>query len=178
MKFAPVFASALCLATSAFAASPGPTPANLPPAIPAPEDKPYPGTIGLSIDATDLDRKIVKVHETIPVTAGDLTLLYPKWLPGTHAPEGAIDRFAGLEIRANGQKIAWVRDTVDVYAFHLTVPAGASKLDIDVPVSVAGQRRCRRCRHLRRTSLTLEPIRLGRSIRRGLSPARSAWRPT
>ena len=114
----------------ALAASPGPVPAAPTPAIAAPEDKPFPGTILLSIDATDIDRKVVRVHETIPVQPGDLTLLYPKWLPGTHAPEGAIDRFAGLEIKANGQKIAWVRDAVNVYAFHLTVPEGAAKLDV------------------------------------------------
>src|SRR5271156_4011324 len=115
----------------AFAAgSPGPMPATPTPAIAEPQDKPFPGTIQLSIDATDIDRKIVRVHEVIPVEAGELTLLYPKWLPGTHAPEGAIDRFAGLEIRADGQKIAWARDPVDIYAFHVTVPAGASKLDL------------------------------------------------
>jgi predicted metalloprotease with PDZ domain len=116
----------------AFAAgSPGPVPATPTPAIADPQDKPFPGTILLSIDATDIDRKIMRVHEVIPVQAGELTLLYPKWLPGTHAPEGAIDRFAGLEIEANGQKIAWMRDPVDVYAFHLIVPAGVAKLDID-----------------------------------------------
>jgi len=116
---------------AALAASPGPVPAASAPPIPAPEDKPFPGTIQLSIDATDIDRKIVRVHEVIPAGAGDLTLLYPKWLPGTHAPEGAIDRFAGLTVTANGQKVAWVRDPVDVYAFHLTVPAGASRLDVN-----------------------------------------------
>jgi predicted metalloprotease with PDZ domain len=113
------------------AASPGPMPAPSAPAIPAPEDKPFPGTIQLSIDATDIDRKVVRVHEVIPAGPGDFTLLYPKWLPGTHAPEGAIDRFAALTVTANGQKVAWVRDPVDVYAFHLTVPAGASKLDVN-----------------------------------------------
>jgi len=124
----------LCLmalsAGPALAASPGPIPAAPTPPIPAPEDKPFPGTIQLSIDATDIDRKVVRVHEVIPATAGDLTLLYPKWLPGTHAPEGAIDRFAALTVTANGQKVDWVRDPVDVYAFHLTVPAGTTKLDI------------------------------------------------
>jgi predicted metalloprotease with PDZ domain len=122
--------AAIALPLFAFAASPGPVPAAPAPAIPAPEDKPFPGTIQLSIDATDIDRKVVRVHEVIPAEAGDLTLLYPKWLPGTHAPEGAIDRLAGLTVTANGQKLAWVRDPVDVYAFHLTVPAGAPKLDV------------------------------------------------
>jgi predicted metalloprotease with PDZ domain len=113
------------------AGTPGPIPAPPVPEIAAPQDKPFPGVIQLSIDATDLDRKIVKVHETIPVEPGEMTLLYPKWLPGTHAPEGAIDRLAGLEIRAGGEKVSWIRDTVDVYAFHLTVPRGASSLDVD-----------------------------------------------
>jgi predicted metalloprotease with PDZ domain len=122
--------SAASLLTLSTLASPGPTPATPTPAIAEPQDKPFPGVIQLSIDATDLDRKIVRVHEVIPVEAGALTLLYPQWQPGTHAPEGAIDRFAALEIQANGQKIAWVRDPVQVYAFHLVVPAGATKLDV------------------------------------------------
>jgi predicted metalloprotease with PDZ domain len=131
MRAAPAVAFAVLFAASTFAAaSPGPTPAAPTPAIAEPADKPFPGTIQLSIDATDLDRKIVRVHEVIPVEAGPLTLLYPQWLPGTHAPEGAIDRFAGLEIQANGQKVSWARDTVQVYAFHLTVPVGVAKLDV------------------------------------------------
>jgi predicted metalloprotease with PDZ domain len=141
------------------AASPGPVPATPAPAIADPRDEPFPGTIQLSIDATDIDRKIVRVHEVIPVEAGALTLLYPKWLPGTHAPEGAIDRFAGLEIKANGQTIAWMRDPVNVYAFHLTVPAGAAKLDIDFqylsPVSdPVGEA------EITANMMVLEPIRL------------------
>ena len=134
MRAVPVVASAFSFAALLAAptlASPGPTPAVPTPAIAAPEDKPFPGTIQLSIDATDLDRKIVRVHEVVPVEAGaPLTLLYPQWLPGTHAPEGAIDRFAALEIQGNGQKIGWVRDPVEVYAFHVTVPAGVTKLDV------------------------------------------------
>src|SRR5205814_2268562 len=82
-------ALALFLAAApALAASPGPVPAAATPPIAEPEDRPFPGTIQLSIDATDIDRKVVRVHEAIPATPGDLTLLYPKWLPGTHAPEG------------------------------------------------------------------------------------------
>jgi predicted metalloprotease with PDZ domain len=128
----PVLAFRLLAGSAALAAgSPGPVPAAPTPAIAEPQDKPFPGTIQLSIDATDIDRKIVRVHEVVPVEAGDLTLLYPKWLPGTHAPEGAIDRFAALVIKANGQTIAWTRDPVNVYAFHLTVPAGVARLDVD-----------------------------------------------
>ena len=40
----------------------------------APADVAYPGTLKLSVDATDLDRRIFRVHEEIPVAAGPLTL--------------------------------------------------------------------------------------------------------
>ncbi|HKD24190.1 MAG TPA: hypothetical protein VKB71_19375 [Rhizomicrobium sp.] len=104
----------------------------MPPGIPAPADKPYPGTIKLSVDATDTQRAIFRVHETIPVTqSGLVTLLYPKWLPGNHGPSGPIDKFAGLVIRAGTSRLSWKRDTVDVYAFHVLVPNGTSALDID-----------------------------------------------
>ena len=100
--------------------------------IPAPQDRRYPGTITLNVDATDLDRHIFTAHETIPVSrAGDLVLLFPKWLPGDHSPTGELDKFASLTIRAGGTPLAWVRDPVDVYAFHVPVPQGAAALDLD-----------------------------------------------
>jgi predicted metalloprotease with PDZ domain len=102
------------------------------PRIPTPQDNdPYPGVIRLAVDASDVTRHIFRVKETIAVVSGALTLLYPKWVPGTHGPTGRIDSLAGLMIRANGQRVEWTRDTVDVYAFHLTVPDAASSLDIE-----------------------------------------------
>ena len=104
----------------------------MPPAIPAPQDKPYPGTIRLTVDATDTMRAIFRVHENIPVVQpGPLILLFPRWLPGYHGPTGPIDMFAGLTIRAGNSRIAWTRDPVDVYAFHVIVPGGAKSLDLD-----------------------------------------------
>jgi predicted metalloprotease with PDZ domain len=58
-------------------------------------------------------------------------LLYPKWLPGTHAPEGPLDRLAGIKITASGAPVSWTRDPVDVYAFHVHPAAGVKSLDID-----------------------------------------------
>jgi predicted metalloprotease with PDZ domain len=109
----------------------GPSPASLPAPVVAPQDKPYPGTVRLSVDATDLAHAIFRVHEIIPAKAGPLVLLFPKWLPGNHGPSGPIDKFAGLVIRAGGRQLAWTRDTVDVYAFHVAVPKGTSALDCD-----------------------------------------------
>jgi predicted metalloprotease with PDZ domain len=117
--------------SAAAPASLGPVPAPLPPAIPAPLDRLYPGTIHLSVDATDTTRGIFHVHETIPVRSGPLVLLFPKWLPGNHGPSGPIDKFAGLVIHAGGTRLSWVRDTVDVYAFHMIVPQGATALDCE-----------------------------------------------
>ncbi|MEP7296580.1 MAG: peptidase M61 [Burkholderiales bacterium] len=98
---------------------------------PAPADTPYPGLLTLQVDATDLDRRIFRVRETIPVTPGPLTLHYPQWLPGNHAPTGVIGSLAGLKISAAGRPVAWQRDPVDVYAFRLDAPAGATALDIE-----------------------------------------------
>ncbi len=123
--------AAALLATSAAAQSPQPQPVPLPPPTIAPVDRPYPGTITVDVDATDLDRRIFTVHETIPVAAGPLTLLYPQWLPGKHSPRGPIDKLAGLVIHGGGQRIEWTRDPVDVYAFHLDVPAGVAAIDLD-----------------------------------------------
>ncbi|MGE7205063.1 M61 family metallopeptidase [Sphingomonas sp. NPDC019816] len=100
--------------------------------IPDAVDTPYPGTIKLMVDATDTDRGIFRVKETIPVAkAGPMALLFPKWLPGAHSPRGEIEKLAGLVIKANGQVLPWTRDPVDVFAFHIDVPAGAQALDVE-----------------------------------------------
>ncbi len=112
--------------------SPGPQPLPLPVQIAAPKDIPYPGAIRLDVDATDLERHIFKIRETIPVRGGEsLALLYPQWLPGNHSPSGRVDKLAGLLIYANGARLEWVRDPVDVFAFHVNVPAGATALEVN-----------------------------------------------
>ena len=104
----------------------------MPAEIAAPKDARYPGTIRLSVDATDLEHHIFNVRETVPVRPGAQTvLLYPQWLPGNHSPSGPIAALAGLVISANGARLEWKRDPVDVYAFHVAVPAGAASLDVN-----------------------------------------------
>jgi predicted metalloprotease with PDZ domain len=100
--------------------------------IPAARDIPYPGTIQLTVDASDVMRGIFKIHQRVPVPgSGDFVLLYPKWLPGNHAPSGQINKIAGFKATANGQDLKWVRDTLDVYAFHIDVPNGVTAIDVD-----------------------------------------------
>ena len=97
--------------------------------VPPPQDTPYVGTLALHVDASDTAQGIFRVHETIPVKAGALTLLYPQWIPGDHSPTGPIAMLVGLTLTANGKPLAWTRDKYNVYAFHLDVPADVSSID-------------------------------------------------
>ena len=108
--------------------------------VPPPQNIPYPGTMKVSVDATDIDHRIFSVHEIIPVKPGPMYLLYPQWIPGDHEPSGPIDKVAGLMIRANGQTLAWKRDEYNVYAFHVDVPAGVSSIDVDFKLLTAQNR--------------------------------------
>ncbi len=104
----------------------------MPPRTEAPQDLPYPGLLKVTVDATDTDRHIFRVHETIPVAkAGPMTVLYPQWLPGNHAANGPMKNIGGVVFHADGKVIPWMRDPVEVFAFHIDVPQGATSIDID-----------------------------------------------
>ena len=99
--------------------------------IPQAKDIAFPGTMTLDVDATDTDQGIFRVRQTLPVPhSGPMVLLFPKWLPGTHAPRGQIEKLAGLVVKANGKTLEWKRDAEDVYAFHISVPEGTKQLDL------------------------------------------------
>ncbi|HLX25096.1 MAG TPA: peptidase M61 [Usitatibacter sp.] len=89
----------------------------------------YPGVITLSVDATDLDRHVFHVKESIPVAQGALRLLYPQWIPGHHSPGGHIKLLTGLKLTGAGSEIAWHRDPKDVFAFEVMVPHGVDTLE-------------------------------------------------
>jgi predicted metalloprotease with PDZ domain len=111
--------------------SPGPQPVPLPPPIVAPVDTPYPGgTISLLVDVTNVTDRVLNVQEKIPIKGREITLLYPEWLPGTHSPSNPVSALAGLVITANGKRIAWVRDRVNMYAFHVEAPQDANTLEL------------------------------------------------
>jgi predicted metalloprotease with PDZ domain len=88
-------------------------------------------TIQLTVDATQAPERIIRTHMVIPVKPGPLTLYYPKWIPGEHQPDGPIANVAGLKFSANGKTIPWTRDLLDVFTFHVDVPAGVSELGVD-----------------------------------------------
>ncbi|MGC2500455.1 MAG: M61 family peptidase [Acidobacteriaceae bacterium] len=88
------------------------------------------GFTSITVRLPNPQQQILYVHEVMPVRPGPLTLLYPKYIPGDHAPDGPIEDMMGLEITAAGKRIAWFRDEVDMFTFHLTVPAGVDSIDI------------------------------------------------
>ena len=89
-------------------------------------------SIQLSVDLTDAPRNIYHSRLTIPVKPGPLTLVYPEWIPGNHRPSGPIANVTGIKMEAAGQTLAWQRDPVDMYAFHVDVPAGANELHVSM----------------------------------------------
>ncbi|HET7268785.1 MAG TPA: M61 family peptidase [Oleiagrimonas sp.] len=95
-----------------------------------PQDVPYPGLLTIDINLSQAPRRIFQVRETIPVEPGPVTLYYPKWVPGEHAPTGPVSRVTGLVIKADGETLDWHRDSLDMYAFHVEVPEGAGQINL------------------------------------------------
>lgn len=123
---AAIITSAALFASPVNAQKSAPQPLPIVDAVPDPVDEPYdPGAMSLEVDATDTARGIFRVKQYIPVQMVEqLTLLYPKWLPGKHAPRGALAELAGLQFRDQaGALLKWSRDPVEVYAFHVEMPA-------------------------------------------------------
>jgi predicted metalloprotease with PDZ domain len=132
LRIALCAASTLAMAAAVPAAeTAGPTAIAPITQIVAPKDRAYAGEIQLAVDATDNNRRIVHVHETVSGIGPDTVLLYPKWLPGAHAPEGPIDRLAGIRMAAQGAPVSWKRDPVEVYAFRVHSKSGTIDIDFD-----------------------------------------------
>ena len=95
--------------------------------------------VTISVDATEAPRKIFHTRMTIPTKPGSLTLYYPKWIPGEHGPTGPVQDLAGLKFSAGGKSLAWRRDLLDGWTFHVEVPAGVSSVEASLDfISPAG----------------------------------------
>jgi predicted metalloprotease with PDZ domain len=123
-----VTAGAGALAQSATRSAPVAVPVER--TIPAAQDVPFPGTIGLTIDATDVTRGVFRVTETIPVPAGqtELILQLPVWLPGKHGPRGTMNLIADVRFEVDGKPAAWSRDPIETSAFRIPLPSGAKEV--------------------------------------------------
>lgn len=94
--------------------------------------------IRLDVDATDAPRGLLHARLHIPAGPGQLTLFYPKWIPGDHMPDGPINNVTGLAFSANGKPLDWRRDDEDMFTFHLEVPAGADGVDVSLDFLLPG----------------------------------------
>jgi len=98
-----------------------------------------PPHISLALDASEAPRKIFHAQLTIPAAPGTLTLYYPKWIPGEHAPSGPVIDLAGLKFTGKGQLLKWRRALDDNWTVLVEVPAGVQEvhasLDYLSPVS-------------------------------------------
>ncbi len=84
--------------------------------------------IKIAVDLTEAPRKLYHAEIDVPVKAGPLTLLTPEWIPGNHAPSGEANAIVGVQFTADGKTLAWRRDDVNLYEFHLDVPAGVTNI--------------------------------------------------
>lgn len=90
-----------------------------------------PGVV-VAVDLRDAPKHVFHAKLTFPVKSGPLTLVYPKWIQGEHSPTGPIPDLTGLKMSCAGKEIAWRRDSVDMFAFHLDIPIGADSLDVSL----------------------------------------------
>ena len=97
--------------------------------------------ISVVVDARQSARKLFHSELAIPVHAGPLTLLYPRWgIPTYRMPDAVIDNIVWLRMTANGRPVQWKRDPVDMFAFHLVVPNGVKTLNVAMDVVAPTQR--------------------------------------
>jgi len=96
-------------------------------------------SITLHVDLTDAPRNIYHARLKIPAhpgssvtPAGEMSLVFPKWIPGNHRPSGPIAGLTGIRMEAAGQPIAWERDPIEMYEFHVKVPAGADSIEVSL----------------------------------------------
>ncbi len=104
----------------------------------------------IQIDASQVSRRLLHSHLEIPVTGTTVTLSYPLWNPGDHAPFQHVGQIANLTFRARGRVLNWRRDLVSPDVFHIQLPVGAKTLqaDFDFLLSLPGDGLSDFSRHL------------------------------
>jgi len=90
-------------------------------------------TMKLTVDATELPRKLLKStarYDNLDRTVG---LLYPKWIPGIHYHGGPIKNIGELyTYDANGNRLEWERDWTNHFRFLVDADRKTAGLQIDL----------------------------------------------
>jgi predicted metalloprotease with PDZ domain len=85
--------------------------------------------VRITADLSDAPRRLYHAEIDLPVTPGKpATFITPQWIPGNHAPTGQANAISGLIFTANGQTLTWRRDDVNLYEFHVEIPAGVTSV--------------------------------------------------
>lgn len=102
--------------------------------------------IKITVDLSEAPRHLYHAEIDLPVKPGPVTLLTPEWIPGNHAPSGEANAITGVIFTADGKTLTWRRDDVNLYEFHLEIPAGVTSvhahLDAIVTSRVSKQMAC------------------------------------
>ncbi len=93
--------------------------------------------IELTVDASEVSRKVIHVREVIPAAPGPLSLHYPKWIPGRHRAVGQIANVTELRVKAGGKAIDWKRDDADPFTINVAVPDGAKQIEVTFDLLLA-----------------------------------------
>jgi predicted metalloprotease with PDZ domain len=95
--------------------------------------------IEIVADLSDAPRKVYHADVKLPVTSGPLVLTTPQWIPGNHRPTGPVSDIIGVVFAIDGKPIEWRRDDVDMYQFHVNIPAGTTTLHAHLDCIVTGR---------------------------------------
>ena len=91
-----------------------------------------PRPVELAVDATDAPRGLFHSRLVIPAEPGALTLAYPKWVQGEHAPSGPLMQVVNFTVSAGGKILPWRRDPSEMFLVKVEVPAGAREVEVNL----------------------------------------------
>jgi len=83
----------------------------------------------LNVDATQVDRGVIRVEETLPVSGGKKAFYFPKFIPGEHRASGPINYLFDLHFYADGKELEWNRDGAELFKFIVDVPLGVDHME-------------------------------------------------
>jgi hypothetical protein len=83
----------------------------------------------VTVDASDIGRKLLTSEITIEQPPKPAVFLYPKWLPGMHGPCGPIQNVAGFSlVDEQDRDIEWRRTSADPFAFRVTEDLSSERI--------------------------------------------------
>lgn len=94
--------------------------------------------IELTVDASEVGRKVIHVREVIPAPAGQsLALCYPKWIPGRHRPVGQVANVTEFRASAGDKRLDWKRDDADPFIVRVAVPDNVTAIEVTFDLLLA-----------------------------------------